>query len=194
MILSTIDDFNELLQTKYREYYIGRWEYYKEVIGIIKSENISSVLELGPGKFKVVSDCDIMVLPEIDSWGRPEDKDGKIIFHDATVKPWPINDKKYDLFIALQVWEHLSNKQVRAFREVIRTSKMAILSFPYLWDVPQNDANYPEHNDIDEDLIRDWTLNIKPEKTIKISRTGEKISKGQRIIYFWKFNESLNFA
>ena len=128
-----------------------------------------------------------MVKPKEDGWGRPEDLKGKIYYHNATEKPWPIGDKEYDLFLALQVWEHLSNKQTRAFREVIRISKMAILSFPYKWEIPKENANYPEHHQIDEELLEDWTFNIKPERIIKVPGTGDKISKGPRIIYFWKF-------
>lgn len=57
-----------------------------------------------------------------------------------------------------------------------------------MWDIPKENANYPEHHKIDEELINDWTLNKKPKEIIKIKWTGEKISKGPRIIYFWKFN------
>jgi hypothetical protein len=30
-------------------------------------------------------------------------------------------------------------------------------------------------------------LNVEPIKIIKIPRTGDRVSKGPRIIYFWKF-------
>lgn len=40
---------------------------------------------------------------------------------------------------------------------------------------------------IDERIIADWTLHIEPEKVIHIPRTGERVSKGPRIIYFWRF-------
>ena len=85
-------------------------------------------------------------------------------------KPWPINDKQYDLFIALQVWEHLGNKQSRAFREAIRISKAVILSFPYKWNCPKNNANYPEHHEVDEELIGDWTPRNKTDKNNKCSK------------------------
>ena len=119
--------------------------------------------------------------------GRPLAIAPKEYLHDATKIPWPIIDKEYDMFIALQVWEHLLGKQKEAFREVMRISRMAILSFPYMWDCPKDNANYPEHHMIDEKIIADWTLNIEPIKVVKILRTGERVSKGPRIIYFWKF-------
>lgn len=82
-----------------------------------------------------------MMKPEDDVWGRPVNPIGKVIQHNATEKPWPIANKQYDLFIALQVWERLDNKQSRAFREVMRVSRAAILSFPYLWDYPRDNTN-----------------------------------------------------
>lgn len=181
-------DFQELLSGPSGKYYEGRWAYFSEVINIIKeNEGISRVLELGPAFQTIVKNCDTMVKPENDVWGRPQKDVAKEYEHDATVVPWPINDKEYDLFIALQVWEHLAGRQKEAFKEVMRTSKMAILSFPYKWDCPKDNANYPEHHMIDEKVISEWTLNIKPCKIIKIPRTGDKVSKGPRIIYFWKF-------
>lgn len=185
--LMTHDDYLELLKGKMGKYYEGRWEYFKEVIRIIKNEDVESVLEIGPAQEPIVRNCDVMIKPENDMWGRPKNTFFKEYLHEATEKPWPIKNKQYDLVIALQVWEHLDNKQSRAFREVMRVSKMAILSFPYMWDCPKDSRNYPAHHMIDEELINDWTLNVKPEKIIIIPRTGSEVSKGQRIIYFWKF-------
>ena len=91
------------------------------------------------------------------------------------------------MFIALQVWEHLGNKQSRAFREVMRISRSAVLSFPYDWDCPKGNANYPEHHRIDEELIGDWTLGVRPKDVTRIERTGPEVSKGPRIIYYWEF-------
>ncbi len=183
-----LDDFQNLLRGDLSDYYVGRWKYYKVVIDIVHRYNPKSVLELGPGQHTIVKECDIMVKPENDIWGKPVNEVGQIYRHDATEKPWPIVNKKYDLFIALQVWEHLSNKQSRAFHEVMRVSKAAVLSFPYMWDCPKDNANYPEHHNIDEDLLADWTLNIKPKEVVIIAKTGSKVSKGPRIIYYWEFD------
>lgn len=185
--LLSFDDYKKMLDSPYEEYYTGRWEYYKEVVGLIKKLEISTVLELGPGFLPIVSPSDIMVSPEDDKYGRPSSATGKVIVHDATIKPWPIQDKQYDLFIALQVWEHLDNKQQRAFREIQRTSKRAILSFPYGWTGGDQTPLHRAHRDIDKQLISDWTLNIPPSKVIEIERTGTKFSKGPRLIYFWEF-------
>lgn len=185
--IMTSEDYEELLKGPRGQYYIGRWEYFKEVIKIIQSERFKSVLELGPGLLPIVKKSDVIMNPEEDSFGRPQETKGKVLSFDATMKPWPILDKQYDLFIALQVWEHLDNKQSRAFREVMRISKMAILSFPYHWDGGEEKPSHRAHRFIDRELIEDWTLNEKPEKIIEIPRTGSEFSKGPRIIYFWKF-------
>jgi hypothetical protein len=188
--MKTIDltDFENLLNGPMGEYYNGRWEYIKVVIDIVNRQKPSSVLELGPGQHTIVKGCDIMLKPEDDRWGRPINPVGKVYLHDATEKPWPIADRKYDLFIALQVWEHLSNKQSRAFREVMRISRAAVFSLPYRWNVPKDNANYPEHHDIDEQLIGDWTLNIEPREIVRVMKTGEKVSQEARIIYYWVFD------
>lgn len=188
MDLMTYSDFQDLLNSSRGNYYEGRWAYFSQVINIIQeNKEIKKVLELGPSFQTIVKNCDVMVKPEIDVWGRPQKYVAKEYIHDATIIPWPIKDKEYDLFIALQVWEHLVGKQKEAFQEVIRTSKMAILSFPYMWDCPKDNVNYPEHHMIDEKIISEWTLNVETVKTIIIPRTGDRVSKGPRIIYFWKF-------
>jgi hypothetical protein len=185
--LMTFEDYEELLNGQRGQYYIGRWEYFKEVLKIIHNEKFKSVIELGPGLLPIVKNSDVIMNPQEDSFGKPNEIRGKVYTFDATTKPWPINDKQYDLFIALQVWEHLDNKQSRAFREVMRVSKMAVLSFPYNWDGGEEKPSHSAHRHIDREIIEDWTLNIKPEKIIEIPRTGLEFDKGPRIIYFWKF-------
>lgn len=189
MELMDYSDFESLLHSSRGSYYEGRWAYFSKVIEFIQqNDGIKNVLELGPAFQTIVKNCDIMVKPEIDVWGRPDKHVAKTYEHDATITPWPIADKQYDLFIALQVWEHLAGRQREAFSEVMRISGMAVLSFPYMWDCPKDNANYPEHHMIDERIIADWTLGVEPVSIIKIPRTGEKVSKGPRIIYFWKFD------
>ena len=148
-----------------KPYYVGRWEYFSKVIELVVKEKPTKVLELGPFRSPIVKNSDTMdmdsTLPNIT------------YYHDATKTPYPIEDSAYDMFIALQVWEHLDGKQRDAFKEVMRISKMAILSFPYKWNWPGNC-----HHNIDENVIADWTLHIQPEQIIKVEN---------RIIYFFRF-------
>ena len=182
----TYSDYEELLKGPRGHYYIGRWEYFSKVIDIVKSLYINSVLEIGPGFIPIVKNAKILLNPLEDQFGRPNTD--KLIVYDATRKSWPFKNKEFDLIIALQVWEHLAGKQTRAFKEVMRISKMAIFSFPYLWEGGiEAKPSHQAHRDIDKELINDWTLNVKPKKIIEIDRTGEEFSKGKRLIYFWEF-------
>jgi len=178
-------DFIDLSRPR-EEYYAGRWAYFREVIKMVEEIDPRSVLELGPALFTIVKNSDIMRKPEIDVWGAPADVQAMEYLHDATITPWPVC-KKYDLFIALQVFEHLTGRQAQAFQEVKRIARYAILSLPYKWDCPVDNANYPEHHMIDESTILGWTNGEAPQKWVYIERTGKKVSKGERIIGLWKF-------
>ena len=186
--LMTFEDFNDLLNGSNKNYYTGRWEYFKEVIQIIDSIEISSALEIGPGFLPVIKNADLLLSPKEDQFGSPEKIENKMIAHDITEKAWPIKDKEYDIAVALQVWEHLDNKQGRAFRELMRITKRAILSFPYLWEGGEDKHMHRIHHNIDKYIIGDWTLNIPPKKIVKIPRTGKEFSKGQRLVYYWEFD------
>jgi hypothetical protein len=188
--LMSYEDYKSLLiEGPQADYYLGRWDYYKEVIEIIKRENVKNTVELGPGYMPIVKNGDVILNPLDDPFGKPNESDSKEYVFDATITPWPIADKTYNMFIALQVWEHLDGKQTRAFREVMRIAKKAILSFPYNWDGGIIDRpSHRAHRDIDMELIRDWTLGIEPKLTIEIGRTGPEFSKGPRMICFWDFS------
>jgi hypothetical protein len=156
----------ELLRLEERDpYYSGRWDYYHEVIKLIERESPLRVLELGPNRAPVVTNSDTMdanrCIPHLT------------YLHDATITPFPVKDSAYDMFIALQVWEHLKGKQEDAFREVMRISKKAILSFPYKWNCPGNC-----HHNIDEEKIAEWTCHVPPRQVIRL---------GNRIIYSFSF-------
>ena len=149
-----------------RSYWKGRWPYLSEAIDFAKQCRLKDsleVLELGAYGAPIVVDSDIM------------DLSGKDVKYqqDATNVPWNIPDKKYSVFIALQVWEHLGDKQKEVFAEVQRIAKYAILSFPLNWNCP-GDC----HHGITEEKINEWTLFAEPLKKIKV---------GSRIVYFFKF-------
>ena len=183
--LMTKDDYELLLRSSHGQYYAGRWEYFDKVINIVKDLGVNRVIELGPGLMPIVKNGDVMLSPEDDQFGKPEKIQGRVIIHDGTIKPWPIEDKTYDIRIGLQVLEHLDNKQCRAFREIMRISERAILSFPYLWTGGKEKPSHRAHSHIDKELIADWTLNVRPKDVIEIPRTGPEFSKGPRLVYYW---------
>lgn len=133
-----------------------RWEYMSYVIEEAEKLNPEKIIEAGASDMPLNDESYLFSYPE----------------HDLNKVPYKFNDKHFDLFIALQTWEHLTNQQ-EAFKEVMRISKHAILSFPYKWK--HGDA---QHRGIDERKIEKWTCGVKPVKV--------KLIK-DRIVYVWRF-------
>ncbi len=156
-------------------YYKGRWSYFSLVIDLIEKAKPASVLELGPFRLPLVKGADTMDVVKV--------LDRLTYFHDATKIPWPIQDGKYDLFIACEVWEHLGNRQKEAFREVRRIARRALFSFPYKWKYPpgSKDEEALSHADIDEGRIAAWTQSMKP-KTVVFSKDRKFV------VYYFEFD------
>ena len=162
MAITTVtkEDFDRLKHT----YWEGRWEYFSVVCDLVKQYKPDTVLEIGANGFPLCVGSDTL-----DIHGTPTFK------HDATKTPYPV--AHYDLAIALQVWEHLGDKQAEAFNEVCRIASRVILSFPYHWDCPQD----PIHHNVTDATIRKWTVNRTPE-LVRIV--------GIRAIYVWAGNSA----
>ena len=141
----------------------SRWDYMSLVVDEMKILQPSSICEAGSEGMYLSNDSTVMEL-------KPKNSEHEEIIHNLNNIPYPIKDKQFDLFIALQVWEHLTN-QIEAFKEVRRVSHNAILSFPYKWKGNRV-------HDISEDDISRWTSNIIPVKVIPIQN---------RLIYVWSF-------
>ena len=180
-------DFDALL-AKHSHYFDGRWAYFSEVIALVGASDFESIVEIGPGPVPIAKNADVILNPLDDQYGKPLSVSGRTHTFDATISPWPMADKQYDLFIGLQVWEHLDNKQTRAFREVMRVARHAVLSFPYLWDGGEEKPSHRAHRDIDLALIADWTLHVPPTKVVEIPRAGPAFNQGPRMIYYWDFD------
>ncbi len=162
----TYEEFNNV--AKDDPYYNGRWGYYEKAIEILKYIKFDSALELGPNKLPLIVGSETI---DISSGVNPT------YLHDAHVIPWPV--KKYDIFIGLQVLEHLKVKQA-VFLEIMRISDSAIISLPYNWK-----DSYPSHNGIDLDIINHWTLGIAPKSYII---TGIAM---QRIVLYYEFDDEM---
>lgn len=155
----------------------GRWKYIYPVVNEIKELNPKTILELGAYKINLTSISDNMDLDL--KYIDVRNLKNKLYVQDATKLPWNIEDKYYDMFVALQVFEHFENKkQSRVFNEIIRVSKNAILSFPYKWNKPSDLM----HHNIDDEIIRKWTNNVIPKKILLVNHTNRR-----RIIYVFKF-------
>ncbi|MFP5343886.1 MAG: hypothetical protein ACLGIJ_13350 [Candidatus Limnocylindria bacterium] len=144
-------------------YYRGRWTYLsvagEQAAELIAKHDLHTALELGPWARPLIVGADAM-----DRIERPDlQREGRLVVHDATVAPWPIDDKAYDLFVGLQVFEHLKGKQAIAFSEVRRVARHAIISLPIDW-VLEDTKN--SHHGLTEEFVRTWFLPVEPTRVV----------------------------
>jgi len=146
-----------------------RWEYMEFAISELRRIGAGTICEAGASGIPLCSSSYLMDLPDhnLDKVPyhfihRSEDKIDRI----------KIENKKFDAFVALQVWEHL-DYPADAFREVMRISKSAILSLPYKWTYGDK-----RHRGIDMAKIAAITCNVQPENIRFIKN---------RIVYTWRF-------
>jgi len=163
--LITLDDFKKA-QEKNKYFNDSRWDYMKEIINIVKPLNLNGrVLEMGSEGLTIVKNCDTM--------NKVIDTPDLTYYQDAVKTPYPIYDKKYCLFIACQVWEHFECYHHWVFREVMRISERAILTFPYMWK-----NTHWTHDNIDMKKIAEWTYNVPMKLNKQI---------GSRMLCYWEF-------
>ena len=149
-----------------------RWEYMAIVQAWMQFIEPDNILEAGCNNAPLCIDSDTVGLAPSDNYIG----DHKYI-HDLTSIPWPFADKQYDIFVALQVWEHLNNKQHLAFQEAKRIAHHVILSFPYMWNTPPEDC----HHSIDESTIVRWANGQSPNKIFITN-----ITTRARLVCYWK--------
>ena len=159
-------------------YYRGRWSYMsvaaQQASELIARHDLHTALELRPWGRPLIVGADAM-----DRVERPDlQKEGILVVHDATVAPWPVADKAYDLFVGLQVFEHLKGKQAIAFAEVVRTARHAIISLPIDW-VLEDTRN--SHHGLTEEHVRSWFLPIEPTRVV-LGNPGPK----KRLIFIFE--------
>lgn len=152
----------------WKEGYKYRWKYMYYAIEQARALGAERIIEAGSSGMPLFSDSYLMNYPEYDLNVTPY----MTCIEDEIETAVKFPDKMFDCFIALQVWEHLDN-QAEAFREVMRISKSAILSFPYKWKHGDK-----RHRNIDDKKISDWTCGIKP--------VNKKLIK-DRLVYTWRF-------
>jgi hypothetical protein len=107
----------------------GRWDYHDRVIAIIRSLSISDpqrILEMGTMGASLVKGSDSL---DFDKWW---DFPGKrpTYNHDARQLPWPVESGKYELFVALRVFQHLAPVQEQCFLEAKRIARRILLVVP----------------------------------------------------------------
>ncbi len=159
-------------------YYKDRWGYTAvacgEVGALIDRHGLRTALELGPHLRSVVVGADV-----IDrKTPAGIEVEGRVIVHDARRFPWPIEDAHYDLFVALQVFEHLQERQAAAFREVRRIARHAVISLPIDWEMDDpNDC----HHRISNERALGWFAPVVPSRIVENRTEGRK-----RVVYVFE--------
>ncbi|WP_445730825.1 hypothetical protein [Mariniflexile sp.] len=113
----------------------NRWDYHYRAIELIRATKVSNskkILEMGTMGISCVKDSDTIDYDE--RW----DFNGKnpTYLHDARQIPWPIENKKYDVFVALRVFQHLVPTQSEAIKEAFRIAKKVLMVIPEDYDNP----------------------------------------------------------
>jgi SAM-dependent methyltransferase len=166
-------------------YYRSRGRYMSVAAAqageLITAHGLQSALELGPNLRPVVVGADVMDIraqPELDL-----PPPARFLLHDATRAPWPIADKQYDLFVALQVFEHLRDDQNAAFMEVCRVARHAVISVPIDWEMddPRNC-----HHRISQGQALSWFRPFSPTR-VAVGNPGPR----KRLIYVFENLESV---
>jgi hypothetical protein len=141
---------------------------------MIRRKRLRTALELGPHLRSLIKGADVMdvaVNPAIEAEGR-------LIAANATVTPWPFEDKTYDLFVALQVFEHLGSRQPEAFREVRRVARNAILSLPIDW-VMADPTDL--HHGLSNETVLGWFAPVTPTQVL-VGNGGQR----KRLLYVFE--------
>jgi hypothetical protein len=159
--------------------------YYRPRIGYLRAasaiatemidrKGLQTALELGPNVRSLIIGADVM-----DIVPRPGIlTEGRLIVADATRAPWPVDAGRYDLFVALQVFEHLGTRQPEAFLEVRRNARNAILSLPIDW-VMADPRNC--HHLVTEERVLGWFAPVVPTKVV-VGNSGHR----KRLIYVFE--------
>ena len=104
----------------------------------------------------------------------------KVIIHDARRTPWPMEDDAYDLFVGLQVFEHLVDSQNAAFQEVRRIAKHAVISLPIDWVM--KDPTNTHHQISNEQAL----TCLEPVVPTLLDRSRRTRAGGKRLVYVFE--------
>ena len=165
---------------KRHPYYKGRGRYMSVAARLagelIEAHGLQSALELGPHLRPVIVGADVMdVRAQADLEIAPS---ARFVHHDASQAPWPVGDREYDLFVALQVFEHLGNAQNTAFQEVRRVARHALISVPIDWEM---DDPTNCHHRISEERALSWFHPAAPTR-VEVGNTGPR----KRLIFVFE--------
>lgn len=141
------NEFDEKLKTD--SYYKNRWEYMSVAQSFVMDFNPKTILEVGSRTLPLFIGSDLMDIenyPNVkyvqnatDSWEKVEN---------------------YDVIIACQVVEHFKNKQQLFWEELIKHTKHAVISIPYMW----KNSKIKDHDNLNEFTLSAWFNHTQPIK------------------------------
>ena len=106
-----------------------RWEYHEKTVELLKQLDTTSVLEAGTMGIKILYTSDTIDYDIPQGGWKLSYK--PTYNHNLKVLPWPVNDKQYDVFIALRVFHHFRGDPKIYFNEMARITNHIILAFPH---------------------------------------------------------------
>lgn len=107
---------------------VERWEYHEKVVNLLKDIDFKTVLEAGTVGVKIYEDSDTIDLDKPhSSWKQYIEPTYKQNLKNI---PWCVDNNKYDVFIALRVFQYLTDKPKEYIDEMFRVSKHVILALP----------------------------------------------------------------
>jgi hypothetical protein len=143
---------------------------------LIARKHLETALEVGPHLRPLIVGADVIDRKVNDDLVL--EPSAKRLVHDLRRVPWPIADGEYDLFVALQVFEHLEGTQSQAFREVVRVARHAIISLPIDWDM---DDPTNSHHMLSNERALSWFLPWRPTH-VEVGNPGPRT----RLVYVFE--------
>jgi hypothetical protein len=174
----TLEEFAAIAKANPGPHWAGwqsRWQYHCRAVEIAQTLRLSgpsSVLEIGTMGAQIVHGSDTMDFGDVAVWDFRGRK--ATIWHDARETPWPMADRRYELLIALRVYQHLVPAQEAAFREALRVADNVIIAVPSV---------YSEGRGIPPRRFLEWR--DTPPAIM------ERVGNGDTYIYLWRRDDDV---
>ena len=154
----------------------ARWEYYKSAIDFVrlcKPASGSDVLEIGAQGVPIVKGSD--TLDPTGKWAGVGEGAGQVFHQDPKQLPWPAAEKRYEVVVALRVFQHLWPRQRECFLEARRVGRNLVMIVPEQYDLP---AAGGASTGVTEEQLTDWNDGVPPSVSVRLPGWVGKI-------YFW---------
>lgn len=141
-----------------------RWEYHRAAADIVRMTRPASprdVLEMGTMGVSIVEGSDTIDYAE--KWKYPGQ--APTYLHDAREIPWPIGNKRYHVFVALRVFQHLWPRQRECFLEARRIARHIVMVAPEKYEV---DELRDTSAGITEAQLTEWNDGVPPTLSVQL--------------------------